>query len=330
LFSPAAGKAAFIELANITGVPVPLYDTARPTNVWRLEGVGDFLFPSGTVLSPCSTLIVCSTNAAAFRAQYELPSGVPVLGPWSGTLDNDGETLKLLRPGSPEPDGTVPYYRVDHVTYRTNAPWPHAPVNASLERLPLEAYGNDPASWRTTPVTVTPGTPASNRPPVILVSGTPIIPQQAQLTLALTVADLDVPWQAVELSPAELPPGSTFDPALNAFSWVPSPAQEPGLYTARFVATDNSACQPAPTVLDLAIEVTAPLWLSAQYGAGELQLSFPALPVGAYRIEFSTDLGLGNWQLLQEITVPLSQTVHVWDFDFSQDAARFYRVRWQR
>src|SRR6185295_15414774 len=114
MFAPSIGKSAFIELANITSAPVPLYDAVRLTNVWKIEGVGSFNFPTGIVLSACSTLIVCSTNPTTFRAQYGLGPLVPVLGPWSGMLDNDGETLKLLQPGDPEPDGTVPYYRVDH------------------------------------------------------------------------------------------------------------------------------------------------------------------------------------------------------------------------
>ena len=199
MFAPAAGHAEFVELANITAAPVQMFDPSRSTNVWRLEGVGNFAFPSGTVLNPCSTLIVCSTNPAAFRAAHGLSESVPVFGPWTGALDKDGETLKLLRPGTPEPDGTVPFYRVDHVSYRTNAPWPQAPPGASLERLPLAAYGNDPAFWRVGPANGTPGVAAANRPPVIALHGNPVVPQQAPLTLTLEVADLDVPWQSLSL-----------------------------------------------------------------------------------------------------------------------------------
>src|SRR6185503_19780010 len=95
--APAAGKAEFIELANITSAAVPLFDPAHPTNVWTIDGVGSFAFPTGTVLSACSTLIVCSTNPTTFRAQYAVSPSVPVFGPWAGALDDDGETLKLLQ-----------------------------------------------------------------------------------------------------------------------------------------------------------------------------------------------------------------------------------------
>jgi len=37
-----------------------------------------------------------------------------------GSLDDDGDTIKLLAPGTPETNGMVPHYGMDHVTYRTN------------------------------------------------------------------------------------------------------------------------------------------------------------------------------------------------------------------
>jgi hypothetical protein len=86
--TPPAGLAEYVELTSLTNGTLPLYDPLRPTNVWMLEGVGSFAFPTGTVLQGCSSLIVCSTNAAAFRAQYGLAASVAVFGPWSGTLDD--------------------------------------------------------------------------------------------------------------------------------------------------------------------------------------------------------------------------------------------------
>ena len=69
-------------------------------------------------------------------------------------------------------------------------------------------------------------------------------------------------------------------------------------------------------MLHFAIEVTRRSGLRHQYRAGELQLSFPAFLTGPTESEYSTDLGLANWQLLQEITVTLSQTVYVLGFRF--------------
>jgi len=330
MFTPQAGKAEFIELANLTGAPVPLFDTIRPTNVWQLDGVGSFSFPAGTVLDACATLIVCSTNPAAFQAQYTVSPSVQVFGPWTGTLDDDGESLKLLQPGSPEPDGTVPYYRADHVAYRTNAPWPQAISGTSLERIPLEAFGNDPAYWRTGLVGGTPGTPAANRPPIISVTGKTAVPQLTPLTLALSVADLDVPWQTVNLVAALSPVGSTFDPLTGNLSWTPSTAQGPGDFTARFTATDTSACGTNQTWLEFVIQVIQPLTVNVQFVSGGVEMNFPVLAGETYRVEYCTDLVTADWQLLQEITATQTTIFTVADLEPVQGPARFYRVLWAR
>jgi hypothetical protein len=252
---------------------------------------------------------------------------VPVYGPWSGRLDDDGETVKLLRPGTPELDGTIPYYRVDHVTYRTRAPWPMVTPGASLSRIPLEAFGNDPAYWR--PQTGgNPGVTATNRPPFINVLGDPIVPQETELVLTLAAADLDVPWQSVTLNPVLLPPASTFDPVLGRFSWVPTLSHGPGEFLARFTATDDAACGPLQTTLDLVIQVTQSLSLSADFVDGQLQLRFVAAAGAIYHIEFAPNLTTPNWQLLQEVTVPQNQVVTIVDPGIDQSGARFYRVRW--
>jgi len=157
LFFPTPGKAAFVELANLSTADVPLHDPAHPTNVWILKGVGEFAFPPGTTLPGSSALIVCAADPAVFRTQYPVEPNLPVFGPWPGALSADGETLTLLQPGPPETDGTVPFHRVDHVTYRTGPPWPTPTPGSSVERDPVGAYGNDPASWRVGPVNGTPG-----------------------------------------------------------------------------------------------------------------------------------------------------------------------------
>ncbi len=158
MYAPVAGRSAYLEIMNISDAAVPLYDALIPTNTWGFAGVGDFAFPEGTVLAAGDTAILCATNPAAFRAQYQPDSSIPVFGPWIGGLASGGEKLKLLSPGDPEFDGTVPLYRADHVSYRTNETWAAAYQGGiSLERRPLESYGNDPASWRASPVGGTPG-----------------------------------------------------------------------------------------------------------------------------------------------------------------------------
>jgi hypothetical protein len=330
MYLPATGQAEYVELVNVTDLPVSLFDSLRPTNVWELDGVGSFKFPSGTVLDPCSTLIVCSTNPAAFRAQYGIDPSVPVFGPWSGALDDDGETLKLLRPGNPEFDGTVPYYRVDHVSYRTNTPWPQPVIGASLERMPVQSFGNDPANWRATPPGGTPGQPVSNRLPVISAGGYFEVPQQALLSFTVSAADLDAPWQTVSLSATQLPSGATFDPASGMFSWLPSAAQPPGDYSAWFMARDTTLCDDNHNVHEVVIHVVPQLTIAMHYTISDgMQLSFSALPGETYFVEYCTDLARADWQVYQEIVASEAGVTTVPGL-IGPDAARFYRVRWSR
>ena len=48
----------FVELQNASTVPVPLYDSARPTNSWRIRGGVEFNFPPNTSLPPGGRLLV--------------------------------------------------------------------------------------------------------------------------------------------------------------------------------------------------------------------------------------------------------------------------------
>ncbi len=149
MFAPNLGEPEYVEVVNISSLAVALYDAAIPSNTWAFAGIGDYSFPEGVTLQPNETAILCATNPAAFRAAKGLPADALVFGPWNGGLALEGEKLQLLYPGDPELDGTVPMYRMDHVSYRTNTAWALANTGGvSLERWPFESYGNDPASWQ--------------------------------------------------------------------------------------------------------------------------------------------------------------------------------------
>ncbi|MCI0537555.1 MAG: lamin tail domain-containing protein [Verrucomicrobiales bacterium] len=152
-YQPFSSEEEFIELKNITGNALTLYDPERPTNTWKLEGVS-FEFPVSFELPANGLIVVTSTDPGAFRTRYGVPASVPVLGPYSGSLQDNGELLRLLRPDTPDttPDGQpdVPYVAVDEVRYNNMAPWPTnaAGFGPSLERVTANAYGNDPVNWR--------------------------------------------------------------------------------------------------------------------------------------------------------------------------------------
>ena len=125
-----------------------------PTNTWRLRGGVDFGFPTNVSLAAGESLLLVNfqpTNAAAlaaFQARYGVSPSVRVLGPYQGKLNNDSDDLKLERPDSPDA-GEVPYILVDRVEYKDSDGWPAAAdgTGASLQRVNVAAYGNDPINW---------------------------------------------------------------------------------------------------------------------------------------------------------------------------------------
>ncbi len=144
----------FIELLNISGASVALYDAISPANTWRLSGGVDFTFPMNVTLSSGEFALLVNFNPAnapqlaAFRARFGVAAGVQIFGPYSGQLSNDAEDVELKKPTTPLPAG-VPYVLVDKVSYGDSAPWPAGAdgFGLSLQRVNAAAYGNDPANW---------------------------------------------------------------------------------------------------------------------------------------------------------------------------------------
>jgi hypothetical protein len=150
----------YIELLNITTTNVPLYDVAAPTNTWRLGQAVTFAFPTNIVLPPAGRLLVVSfdpitypATRAAFVAKYGPPTNMPIYGPWSGALNNGGDTIELNCPDTPivtTTNSSVPYYLIDVVAYNNGAPWPTNAdgAGASLQRLHSALFANDPTNWQ--------------------------------------------------------------------------------------------------------------------------------------------------------------------------------------
>jgi hypothetical protein len=261
-FAPARGDFAFLELRNITAASVPLFDPAFPTNTWRIEGV-DFDFPTGLTLPPGGTLLVVQGDAVRFRLAHGIPGDVPILGPWKGTLQPNGERLALVRPDSPDPrpegGALIPRLIVDEVRFRDAAPWPvtAATPGQSLERIASTAWGDDPAHWRASSGPPTPGTGgAGNRPPSVAAG-----PEQTAesiiypVTLKLSGTARDdglpeVPGQLTVLwSQLEGPGLAEWDNPRQPETTVRFPG--PGRYVLRLSAFDGEWSRSADVVLTL-------------------------------------------------------------------------------
>ncbi len=201
----AVGATEFIELRNISGAPVNLFDPARPTNVWRLANAVSFHFPQGTTLGADEYLLVVDFDPADllalanFRARYNVSMSIPVLGPYLGKLDNGGEKLELFKPDLP--DGAfIPYVLVDHVAFASSAPWPSGAVNGgglSLQRRVAGDYGNDPGNWIAAAPTAGAANFGGTPPPVITQSppSTNVLLNSTLLLQAAATGAGPISWQ---------------------------------------------------------------------------------------------------------------------------------------
>lgn len=190
--------AEFLELHNASATDVPLYDPNARTNTWRLREAVDFNFPTNLVLAAGSRLLVVgfdplqTTITSAFRTRYGIPAQVPILGPWSGQLDNAGESVELLMPDPPNTNG-IPYVRVERIHYRDQAPWPLTAdgLGASLQRRVALSYGNESSNWFA--ASPTPGkSNGLNLPPEIAWVGPAagvVIPSGSNVVLQATASD---------------------------------------------------------------------------------------------------------------------------------------------
>ena len=87
---PDGGDYEFVELHNTSAE-----DTLNLLGAKFTQGI-DFLFPPGTEVPPGGYLVVMAhPDPAAFRAYYGLGPEVPITGPYTGSLANEGESLVL-------------------------------------------------------------------------------------------------------------------------------------------------------------------------------------------------------------------------------------------
>ena len=152
----------YVELRNITWQTVPLFDPLHATNTWQLGGAVQFTFPPGVTIAPLSYLLVVPFDPVHdpaslnwFLARYGVGTNTPIVGPYSGHLANEGESLGLYFPDKPQvatdPNpGFVPYVLAEEVHYSPLPPWPAGTdaTGNSLQRIASVAFGDDPANWQ--------------------------------------------------------------------------------------------------------------------------------------------------------------------------------------
>ena len=119
----------FVEIYNNSGATVDL-------SGWQLTNAISYVFPSGTALAAGGYLVV-ATDPATIQSTW----GVAALGPYSGNLSSDGETLTLQNAS-----GT----KVCEVDYTPRFPYPVAAngQGASMELINPNLDPSLGSSWR--------------------------------------------------------------------------------------------------------------------------------------------------------------------------------------
>ncbi len=144
MYHPApAGSPEWVEFKNTLSVDLDL-------SGWKITGGANYVFPEGTVL-PAGGFVVVSSAAG-------IPAGA--LGPWTGSLANEGETIRLRNRN----DGII-----DEMTYNDAGDWPIGAdgSGSTLAKLRADTASADPASWRVSSQTGgTPGAENFSTPPV--------------------------------------------------------------------------------------------------------------------------------------------------------------------
>ena len=151
-YNPAddAKDSEWIEFHNLNGVNVDV-------SGWRIRGGVDFNFPEGTVVKGHGFILIAQDPSKPNM------SGKEVLGPFTGALDNGGESLRIE-----DRDGRV----MDRLVYDDSGDWPIGPDGSgvTLAKLNQETAWSDPDNWvASRSVGGTPGLPnfpLAGAPPV--------------------------------------------------------------------------------------------------------------------------------------------------------------------
>lgn len=130
MYHPAEeSQAEWIELANVMAVDVDI-------SKWRLTAGVEYTFPEGTIIRAGGFMVVASDTSKLVSTN----PAVPVLGPFQGKLDNNGERIELRNNSN---------RLMNQVRYGDNEPWPLAPDGSgvSLAKRAADLASDAPESW---------------------------------------------------------------------------------------------------------------------------------------------------------------------------------------
>ena len=147
MYHPALPDAEFVEIHNLSHTET--FDLSG----FRLDGI-DHTFGSGTFIAPTGFIVVAENAAAYAQIHTNEDSILALSGEFDGTLDNGGETLRLLMPA-----GTNAWITLDEVRYDDDPPWPAEAdgTGSSLQLIDATKDNNRIGNWAVAPAVTAPG-----------------------------------------------------------------------------------------------------------------------------------------------------------------------------
>ena len=208
MYNPPAGKPEYIEITNLTSNRA---DTAS----WTLSDGVAWAFPAFAPASPNAhflneygRFILSSADEATTRAAWPaIPPTVRIMGPWTGALNNAGDTI-VLKDAAGAVQSTL--------TYGDGGDWPLAADGAGHSLQIINQNGNvdDWRNWRASRYAG--GTPGVAEPAL----AETLTANEKKLDLA--VVDFSSAWK-YWLDPADPdgagPEGSWYGTAFNDSTW---------------------------------------------------------------------------------------------------------------
>ncbi len=130
--SPEDRNLQFLELHNTSATH--MFDLSG----WRINGVG-YTFPDGSVILPGEYMVLVE-NPYRFASRH---NEVVIFDTYGGSLDPQGETLTLYRPGALPGEEIV----VDRVRYEAATPWAASAGGSSLQLIDAARDNARVANW---------------------------------------------------------------------------------------------------------------------------------------------------------------------------------------
>ena len=150
----------FVELWNRSSHPLLMSTPGASDAAWLLDGAISFRFPTNGVVPPNGRVVVVGFDPqvdlsalATFRTRFNLPEGVWIVGPYAGSFDHRGGTVRLLKASGPVVDAVTGlpaelYVPLDEAVYSEGDRWPRLAdgQGASLQRRsegPVASHASD-------------------------------------------------------------------------------------------------------------------------------------------------------------------------------------------